>query len=161
MLVETLSILKRFAALDQLCPTRNAANAMDLNAVSPADALRLQRGLVALLSTREALVLQCVLVAMQQFLSLAPHLTAIGQLGCAEILLRILTDYEPSFRAHAAEMVEMLLQEKTFFRDVVIQDGTAVFLSAIHTDDQHVQLPLLRVTAHSSHSPLPQSRKRR
>ena len=46
MLVETLSILKRFAALEQLCPTRNAANASDISAMSPADALRLQRGLV-------------------------------------------------------------------------------------------------------------------
>ena len=58
MLVETLSILKRFATLETLCPTRNAANAAELDAVSPADALSLQRGLVALLSSREALVLQ-------------------------------------------------------------------------------------------------------
>ena len=144
MLVETLSILKRFAALEHLCPNSNAANAHDPHAVSPADALRLQRGLVALLSTREALVLQCVLVAMQQFVLLAPHLAAIGQLGCAEILLRILTDYEPSFRALAAELLEALLRERTFFQDVVLHDGAAVFLSAVHTEDPSVQLSLLR-----------------
>ena len=41
------------------------------------------RGLVALLSTREALVLQCVLVAMQQFVNVLPHRTAIAQLAPA------------------------------------------------------------------------------
>ena len=144
MLVETLSILKRFAALEELCPTRNAAHACDLDAVSPADALRLQRGLVALLSTREALVLQCVLVAIQQFVQLGPHLTAIGQLGCAEILLRILIDYEASFRVLAAELLVPLLSERTFLKDVVLHDGAGALLSAVNTEDSALQLPLLR-----------------
>ena len=133
MLVETLSILKRFASLEALCPTG-----------VPTDELRLQRALVALLSTREALVLQCVLVAIHQFVQLEGHLTAIGQLGCAEILLRILTDYEESFRALAAELIELLLRERTFLQDIVLHDGTSALLSALASDDVSVQLPILR-----------------
>lgn len=142
MLVEALSILKRFASLEALCPAANTA----------AGELRLQRALVDLLSTREALVLQCVLVAIQQLVQLEPHLTAIGQLGCAEIMLRILTDYEPSFRPLAAELLELLLRERTFLQDIVLHDGTAAILSALHSDDVNVQLPLLhsleRLAAH-------------
>ena len=88
MLVETLSILKRFAALPTLCPAPHAA----------ADEMKLQRALVSLLSTREAIVLQCVLVAMYQFVQIEPQMRAIGQLGSAEILLCILTDYEVAFK---------------------------------------------------------------
>lgn len=152
MLVETLSILKRFASSSTLCPS-------PVGRCSLADGLHLQRGLVDLLSTREALVLQCVLVAMQQFVQVEPHLRAIGQLGCAEIMLRVLVDYEPSFKARApsgappvgcaqllrlhgpsakpptgrhpplqalaAELIELLLRERTFLVDVVLHDGTS------------------------------------
>ena len=51
------------------------------------------------LSAAQALVLQCVLVAMYQFVQLDRHLQAIGQLGCSETLLHILMDYGPSFKA--------------------------------------------------------------
>ena len=44
-------------------------------------------------------MLQCVLVAMYQFVQLDRHLQAIGQLGCSETLLHILMDYGPSFKA--------------------------------------------------------------
>ena len=69
-----------------------------------------------------------------------PHLQAIGQLGCAEMLLRILTDYEASFKVLA--VIELLLRERTF-KDAVLHDGTSA-LSALHTDDITLQLPLLR-----------------
>jgi hypothetical protein len=52
-----------------------------------------------LLTAAQALVLQCVLVAMYQFVQLDRHLQAIGQLGCSETLLHILMDYGPSFKA--------------------------------------------------------------
>jgi len=142
MLVETLSILKRFASLEALAPVPRTAGATV--GAAAADDLRLQRALVALLSTREALVLQCVLVAMHQFVQLDSHLQAIGQLGCAEMLLRILTDYEPSFKTNAAELIELLLSQRTFLQDIVLHDGTAAILSVLHSDDANVQLPLLR-----------------
>ena len=63
------------------------------------------------------------LVAMQQFVLLGPHLTAIAQLGAAEILLRILTDYEPSFRALAAELVATLLADRGADRSLTDSDG--------------------------------------
>ena len=56
MIVETLSILKRFAALPELEPASGTL-----------DELRLHRALTTLLATRDALVLQCVLVAMYHF----------------------------------------------------------------------------------------------
>jgi hypothetical protein len=87
MLVETLSILKRFASLPSLWSTSHAAEEM-----------KLQRSLVTLLATREALVLQCVLVAMYQLVQIEEQMHAIGQLGSAENLLCILTDYEMSFK---------------------------------------------------------------
>ena len=155
MLVEALSILKRFASLEELCPAPpdaaaasagvlNGGGAAALLAGASADSLRLQRGLVALLSTREALILQCVLVAIQQFVQMEPHLRAIGQLGCAELMLRILADYEASFKVLAAELIELLLRERTFFKDAVLHDGTSAILSALHSDDVALQLPLLR-----------------
>ena len=144
MLVETLSIMKRFASLEELAPLSRTAAAASTSAAEPTDDMRLQRALVALLSTREVLVLQCVLVAMHQFVQLDSHLQVIGQLGCAEMLLRILTDYEPTFKAHAAELIELLLSERTFLLDVVLHDGTAAILSALPSDDPNVQLPLLR-----------------
>lgn len=134
MLVETLSILKRFAASEALCAAPR----------NPEGDLRLQRALVSLLSTREALVLQCVLVAIQQFVQVDAHLRALGQLECAEILLRILTDYEPSFKTLAAELIEVLLRERTFLKDVVVHDGMAAILSALHSHDVQMQVSLLR-----------------
>lgn len=86
MLVESLSILKRLASL----PTFAGIG------VDPE--MKLQRALVALLSTREALVLQCVLVAIHQLVQHNEHMHAIGQLGGAETLLCILTDYQLSFK---------------------------------------------------------------
>jgi hypothetical protein len=133
-------------------------------------------------------VLQCVLVAMYQFVQLDRHLQAIGQLGCSETLLHILMDYGPSFkagyspvephttlngacthsaaperrlaacvasllarvrplarppiptRAHrtsfrltalgtqvlGAELLELLLQQRSFFQDVLLHDGVSV-----------------------------------
>lgn len=53
-------------------------------------------------SHAQALVLQCVLVAMYQFVQLDRHLQAIGQLGCSETLLHILMDYGPSFKVPLA-----------------------------------------------------------
>ena len=135
MLVETLSILKRFASLDALAP----------KPMPGCDHLRLQRSLAVLLSTRDALVLQCVLVAIHQFVQLECHLKAIGQLGCAEILLRILMDYESSFKQIAAELIELLLCERTFLQDTILHDGTAAILSMLHTEDVNLQMPLLRI----------------
>ena len=129
MLVETLSILKRFATHES------------------ADESRLQRTLVALLSTREALVLQCVLVAMYQFVQLDRHLQAIGQLGCSETLLHILMDYGPSFKVLAAELLELLLQQRSFFQDVLLHDGVSVVLSLLHSDDPNLPTPLLKALA--------------
>ena len=43
----------------------------------------------------------------------------------------------------AAELVELLLRERTFLKDVILHDGTAAILSALHSDDINVQLPLL------------------
>lgn len=91
MIVETLSILKRFAALPELEPAASGT----------LDERRLHRALTTLLATRDALVLQCVLVAMYHFVQLEAHRLAIGQLGCAELLLRILADYEPSFKVRS------------------------------------------------------------
>ena len=117
MLVETLSILKRFATH------------------ASADKLRLQRTLVALLTTREALVLQCLLVAMYRLVQLEQHLHAIGQLGCAETLLHILMDYEPSFKLLAAELLELLLQSRTFLQDVLLHNGVSMLLSLLHSEE--------------------------
>lgn len=142
MLVESLSMLKRFASLEALCPATN----------TPAEELRLQRSLVVLLSTREALVLQCVLVAIFQFVQREEHLHAIGQLGPAEILLRILTDYEPSFKALAAELLELLLAERTFFQDVLLHEGAPAILSVLHSDDSSVQVSALSGSARPLHT---------
>lgn len=84
MLVECLSIIKRFNSLPALA--------------AAAGETKLQRALVALLSTREALVLQCVLVAMHQLVQHEEQLHALGQLGGAETLLCILKDYQLSFK---------------------------------------------------------------
>ena len=129
MLVETLSILKRFATHES------------------ADESRLQRTLVALLSTREALVLQCVLVAMYQFVQLDRHLQAIGLLGCSETLLHILMDYGPSFKVLGAELLELLLQQHSFFQDVLLHDGVSVLLSLLHSDNPNLPAPLLKALA--------------
>ena len=169
MLVETLSILKRFATLECLCPgeppphrrvaaaaaaAATAASQPSASMAATASAssapygaageLQLQRGLVALLSTSDAIVLQCALVCIQQLVQLEPHLVAIGQLGCAELLLRILTEYEAAFKALTAELIEQLLRERTFLKDVLLHDGTSAILSALHSHDPGVQIPLLR-----------------
>ena len=133
MLVETLSILKRFGSLPSLSSTSRDAGEM-----------KLQRALVALLSTREALVLQCVLVAIYQLVQLEEQMHAIGQLGAAETLLCILTDYEPSFKVLAADLIEVLINERTFYQDLLLHDGVAVMLSLLHSDDSCLPLPLLR-----------------
>ena len=73
------------------CASRAGASGVSLVA-------RLHGALVSLLSTREALVLQCVLVALYNFVQ-DRHRSAIGSLACAESLLRIVADYEPSFKA--------------------------------------------------------------
>ena len=140
-------------------------------------------------------MLQCVLVAMYQFVQLDRHLQAIGQLGCSETLLHILMDYGPSFkagyspvephttlngacthsaapggglllalrpsssasarspappiptRAHrtslrlttlgtqvlGAELLELLLQQRSFFQDVLLHDGVSVTAIATST----------------------------
>ena len=134
MLVETLSILKRFAALPSLAASGGAA----------AEEMKLQRALVALLSTREALVLQCVLVAIYQLVQNEEQMHAIGQLGGAEIILCILTDYEVSFKVLAADLIDILMGERTFLQDLVLHDGVAVLLSLLHSDDAYLPLPLLR-----------------
>ena len=146
------------------------------------------------LTAAQALVLQCVLVAMYQFVQLDRHLQAIGQLGCSETLLHILMDYGPSFKAgcspvephthlwtvlaHAprrsevcclrclpprprplarpthpnqgvpyklpsrtargtqvlgAELLELLLQQRSFFQDVLLHDGVSVTAIATTT----------------------------
>ena len=168
MLVETLSILKRFATLSASAPASrrrigaspppspaataasqpSASMAASASASSApygaAGELQLQRGLVALLSTSDAIVLQCALVCIQQLVQLEPHLVAIGQLGCAELLLRILTEYEAAFKALTAELIEQLLRERTFLKDVLLHDGTSAILSALHSHDPGVQIPLLR-----------------
>ena len=134
MIVETLSILKRFAALPELEP---AAGTL-------ASTLALHRALTTLLATRDALVLQCVLVALYQFVQFDHHTLAIGQLGCAEMLLRIVGEYEPSFKVLAAELLDLLLSCRSFFQDVVLHHGVSVLLSLLHTDDAKLPVPLLR-----------------
>ena len=70
---------------------------------------------------------------------------AVGQLGCAEVLLRILMDYEHSFKVLAAEVLELLLANRTFFQEVVLlHDGTSTLLSLLHADDPALPVPLLR-----------------
>jgi len=110
----------------------------------PLFATRLHGALVALLSTREALVLQCVLVALYQFVQVEHHRAAIGCLGCAEILLRILSEYEPSFKVLAAELLELLLRSQPFCREVIVHDGASTLLSLLHSDDAQLPPPLLR-----------------
>ena len=147
------------------------------------------------LTAAQALVLQCVLVAMYQFVQLDRHLQAIGQLGCSETLLHILMDYGPSFKAGCspvephttldgacthtrragaevcclrclpprprplarpthpnqgvpyklssrtargtqvlgAELLELLLQQRSFFQDVLLHDGVSVTAIATTT----------------------------
>ena len=146
MLVETLSILKRFATLPPPPPPPQPPPQPPALAVAlPADEQTLHRTLVLLLSTREALVLQCALVAMYQFAQVDAHMHAVGQLGCAEVLLRILMDYEHSFKVLAAEVLELLLANRTFFQEVVLlHDGTSTLLSLLHADDPALPVPLLR-----------------
>ena len=131
MLVETLSILKRFA------------NNTDLQLIEP-QPNELHVALVALLSSRDALVLQCVLVALCQFVHVEYHMLSIGQLACAEILLRIIADYEPSFKVLAAEVLEKLLRHDSFAQDVALHDGVALLLSLLHSYDEQLSLPLIR-----------------
>lgn len=44
----------------------------------------------------------------------------------------------------AAELIECLLGERTFVRDIMLHDGVAVMLSLLHSDDPNLPLPLLR-----------------
>ena len=109
MLGETLSILKRFAELPGL-PTED----------KPALTEGLYHSLVILLGTHEALVLQCVLVAMYHLVQIEQHMLGIGAWnGCAETLLRILADYDPQFKKLSAELLELLLHSAPFFNEVV------------------------------------------
>lgn len=215
MLVETLSILKRFAALPELRPAATAAGAASAagawaagagsggeHDISPAQlpfgsvgvcggrtssevsaptgeagspgadgssagagavgegaaasaqlTARLHAALVSLLSTREALVLQCSLVALYQFVQVPHHRCAIDKLGPAELLLRVLSDYEASFKVLAAQLLEALLVAPAFCREVVLHDGPSVLLSLLHSDEPLLPAPLLRSLRHLAAEP--------
>ena len=54
-------------------------------------------------------------------------------------------DYEHSFKVLAAEVLELLLANRTFFQEVVLlHDGTSTLLSLLHADDPALPVPLLR-----------------
>ena len=60
------------------------------------------------------------------------------------MLLRILSDYDDSFRVLAAEVIELLLACDTFAHDVTLHDGIALFISLLHADNEPLAPPLLR-----------------
>lgn len=130
MLVEMLSVLKRYADSDDLLGT-----SQDSHARSPHECVSL------LLHSQDPLVLQCALVALCELSRRPAHATLIAELECTEILVRILADYESAFKVLAIECLDRLAHEELIRRKLLASDDNlSVLLSLLHAADNRLQL---------------------
>jgi hypothetical protein len=153
LLVELLSIVKRFGDSDELARRASGGGGAGGGGGGgangdgrPDGASDLHSSVALLLRSHEALVLQCALVALAQLVRLRPHREPLARLPVSGPLLRIIAEYEIGFKRLAAEALGWLVREGEFARGFVDgADGLPTLLSLLHADDGHLPLALLVV----------------
>lgn len=53
----------------------------------------------------------------------------------------------------AADLIVVLLSERTFYQDMLLHDGVPICLSLLHTDNAYLPLPLLRALERMAANP--------
>lgn len=93
------------------------------------------KALVLLLSASDVMVLHCSLYALIGLAQSERPRALIGELNCAEILLRILQEYDILSKTLAAGLLRILCADSNIREQVKVFDGIPICLSLLHCDN--------------------------